>query len=182
MTKEQDPAVATLANGCFWCADAVFRKLKGVLSVKSGYTGGAEENANYHDVVQGHTRHAEAIQLTFNPEILSYRDVLAVFFTTHDPTTLNRQGHDRGTQYRSVIFYHNDAQRQTAQTVIDDLNRTTFTDNIVTTLEPAQPFYAAEIMHQDFYNNYTQVPYCQLVINPKLQKLRQHFSDKLKPA
>ena len=148
----------------------------------SGYTGGVKENANYRAVVHGDTGHAEAIQIRFNPDILSFRDILAVFFTTHDPTTLNRQGHDRGTQYRSVIFYHNDEQKQTAQAVIDELNTTTFSGKIVTALAPAQPFYEAELMHQDFYNNYTHVPYCQIVINPKLQKLRQHFADKLKPA
>lgn len=170
---------ATFANGCFWCADTVFRQLKGIASVKSGYTGGAIENPDYRQVIQGHTGHAEAIQITYNPAIINYGELLLVFFTTHDPTSLNRQGYDVGTQYRSEIFYHTQEQKIMAEKVIEELNQSTFDHKIVTKLSEAVPFYEAENFHQDFYNLHNEVPYCQIIIDPKLEKLRQYFADKL---
>lgn len=173
-------ATATLANGCFWCADAVYRKVKGVKSVVSGFTGGTIKNPAYREVVHELTDHAEAIQLTYNPEEISYEDLLLIFFTTHDPTTLNRQGYDVGTHYRSVIFYHTKAQKKTAENVIGKLNASTFNNKIVTTIEKAGDFYKAEKEHQDFYNKRPDVPYCQVIIDPKINALRQKFADKLK--
>lgn len=173
---------ATLANGCFWCADAVYRQLEGIENVKSGFTGGNVKRPAYREVVRELTGHAEAVQITYNPEIISYREILTVFFTTHDPTTLNRQGYDVGTHYRSVIFYHSEEQKITAQAVIKELNETTFDGKIVTQITGAKPFYEAETIHQDFYNQNREVPYCEIIIDPKIQKLRKHFSDKLKPV
>lgn len=171
--------IATLANGCFWCADAVYRQVKGVLEVKSGFTGGTIKNPAYREVVRELTGHAEAVQLTFDPAVISYREILLIFFTIHDPTSLNRQGYDVGSHYRSVIFYHNEKQKQIAEEIIDELNRSTFDHKIVTEINKAQEFYEAEEYHQDFYRRNTTYPYCQVIINPKLNKLRQHFADKL---
>ncbi len=173
---------ATLANGCFWCADAVFRKVKGIESVKSGYTGGHVKNPAYREVVNELTGHAEAVQLKFDVDKISFREILMIFFTTHDPTTLNRQGYDVGTQYRSVIFYENQTQKRIAEEVIEELNSTTFDGKIVTKIESAKTFYDAEEVHQDFYNRNQEFPYCQVIINPKLEKLRQVFKDKLKTS
>jgi len=173
---------ATLANGCFWCADAVFRNVKGINSVKSGYTGGHIKNPAYREVVNELTGHAEAVQLIFNPEKISFKEILMIFFTTHDPTTLNRQGYDVGTQYRSVIFYENPTQKEIAEEVIKELNSTTFDGKIVTKIEKAKTFYEAEEIHQDFYNRNTEFPYCQVIINPKLEKLKQGFKHLLKSS
>lgn len=175
-----DLRTATLANGCFWCADAVYHHVKGVRTVKSGFTGGQIKNPAYREVVQGLTGHAEAVQLTYDSEKISYRDILMIFFTTHDPTSLNRQGHDVGEHYRSTIFYHSEQQRKTAQELIKELNHSTFNNAIVTELIEASAFYEAEKIHQDFYNQHSEAPYCQLVIDPKLEKLRQNFADKIK--
>jgi peptide-methionine (S)-S-oxide reductase len=171
---------AIFANGCFWCTEAVFQKLDGVLSVKSGFTGGDIKNPAYREVVMGRTGHAEAIEVEFDEKKLNYEVLLYVFFSTHDPTTLNRQGYDVGTQYRSAIFFTNDNQKNTAQNVIDELNEKTFNHKIVTELKPATKFYEAETEHQNFYNQNTGYRYCQLVIEPKLAVLKQKYSPYLK--
>ncbi len=171
---------ACFANGCFWCTEAVFQRLIGVEAVKSGFTGGAIKNPPYREVVMGRTGHAEAIELQFDPDVIEYGTLLRVFFTTHDPTTLNRQGYDVGEQYRSEIFYHNLAQKETAESVISELNTTVFNGNIVTKLSPAQAFYTAEIEHQNFYNQNKENRYCQYIIDPKLETLRKTFKPYLK--
>lgn len=172
--------IATLAGGCFWCLDAVFRQLRGVQKVESGYTGGRSRNPSYRDVCSGTTGHAEAVQITFDPAELSYRDLLGVFFTTHDPTTLNRQGADVGTQYRSAIFYHSPEQRAVAEQVIDELGRNKIWDDpIVTELQPIGPFHPAEKYHQDYYAANSEQAYCQVVIAPKVAKVRKAYFDRL---
>jgi peptide-methionine (S)-S-oxide reductase len=172
--------VATLGGGCFWCLDAVFRLLSGVELVESGYAGGQTANPSYHDVCSGATGHAEVVQITFDPSVISYRDLLGVFFTAHDPTTLNRQGADVGTQYRSAIFYHDDAQRQTAEAVIADLTRERVWDApIVTELVPFERFYPGEAYHQDYYTNNSRQPYCQIVVAPKVAKVRKKYLERL---
>lgn len=171
---------ATLASGCFWCIDAVLSKVKGIHKIVSGYTGGFIKNPAYREVCQDITGHAEAVEIKFDPAVISYEDILLIFFTTHDPTSLNQQGYDKGTQYRSAIFYHNEMQKETAEKVIQELNSTTYNHKIVTELLPAAEFYEAEEVHQNFYNRNKDFPYCQVVINPKLGKLRRHFADKLK--
>ena len=173
--------VATLGSGCFWCSEAVFSQLKGVEKVESGYSGGKSTNPTYQDVCSGTTGHAEAVQVTFDPAVISFEDILHIFFTTHDPTTLNRQGADVGTQYRSVIFFHNDKQRETAQRIIKELNGSKVWKNpIVTEVAPFKAFSKAEDYHQEFYERNRQYPYCQVVIEPKIAKLRQHYLTKLK--
>lgn len=173
---------ATLANGCFWCADAVYRNVEGIKEVKSGFTGGTIKNPAYREVVHGLTNHAEAIQLLYDSNIISYHDILLIFFTTHDPTTLNRQGYDVGRHYRSAIFYHTQKQKETAEQLIKELNASTFEERIVTEITEAKEFYEAEQAHQDFYNRNPEAQYCQVIINPKLQKLRERFADKIKTA
>ncbi|HVX39957.1 MAG TPA: peptide-methionine (S)-S-oxide reductase MsrA [Gemmatimonadaceae bacterium] len=173
--------IATLAGGCFWCLDAVFRQLEGVVKVESGYSGGLMDDPSYRDVCSGMTGHAEVVQVEFDPSVITYRDLLGVFFTIHDPTTLNRQGADVGTQYRSAIFYHSPEQRETAEQVIDELNRNHVWDApIVTEVKAFTRFYPAERYHQDYYENNTDQPYCQIVIAPKVAKLRKAFLDRLK--
>ena len=171
---------ATFANGCFWCTEAVFQRLEGVSNIVSGFTGGQIKNPPYREVVQGRTGHAEAIQLTYDSSKISYEELLMVFFSTHDPTTLNRQGNDVGTQYRSAIFYHFEDQKQMAQNVINKLNEEIFEGNIVTEVTEASKFYTAEFEHQNFYNSHPNQPYCQYIIDPKIKKLKEYFSDKLK--
>lgn len=172
---------ATLAGGCFWCLEAVFLELNGVEKVVSGYSGGAVEKPSYREVSTGTTGHAEVVQILFDPEKISYRDILEVFFTIHDPTTLNRQGADVGTQYRSAIFYHSDAQKNIAEHVMRELDRSNIWDNpIVTEMIPFQNFYPAEDYHRDYYKQNKDEPYCRLVITPKVAKLRKNFVDKLK--
>lgn len=180
--EEVQLKTATFANGCFWCTEAVFQRLDGVSDINSGFTGGKIKNPPYREVVMGRTGHAEAIQLRYNPKVISYKELLMVFFTTHDPTTLNRQGNDVGTQYRSAIFFHDEEQQYTAQEVIEYLNKEAFDGKIVTEITPASAFYSAEIEHQNFYNNHPAQPYCQIIIDPKIKKLRSYFSDKLKSA
>lgn len=171
---------ATLGGGCFWCLDAVFRDLRGIESVVSGYAGGKVENPSYRDVCSGMTGHAEVIQVTFDPDVISFRDLLDVFFTIHDPTTLNRQGADAGTQYRSVILYHSPEQRATAQEAIDELEREHVWDaHIVTELAPFTAFFPAERYHQDYYANNPDQAYCQIVIAPKVAKFRKRHLDRL---
>lgn len=172
---------ATLGNGCFWCTEAVFQQLKGVLSVESGYSGGKTQNPTYEDVCSGNTGHAECLNIVFDPSIISFEELLEVFWKTHDPTTLNRQGADVGTQYRSVIFYHNNQQKETAEKYIAQLNNSGAFDNpIVTTLEPFTKFYAAEDYHQDYYLLNGKKPYCEFVIRPKVEKFKKEFKEKIK--
>ena len=172
---------ATLGGGCFWCLEAVFTRLRGVQRVESGYAGGHVENPSYRAVCTGSTGHAEVVQIDFDPQQISYRDLLDVFFGTHDPTTLNRQGHDVGTQYRSAIFYHDDAQKQEAERVIAELTeQKVFDDAIVTEVVPLTRFYPAEDYHREYYERNPQQPYCQVVISPKVSKLRQKYAEKLK--
>lgn len=171
---------ATLGGGCFWCIDTIFRELQGVEKVESGYAGGRMPNPTYRDVCSGMTGHAEVVQVTFDPSLLSFRDLLGVFFTIHDPTTADRQGADVGTQYRSIVLYHSDEQRETAKQVIDELNReTVWDDPIVTQLVPFTTFYSAEKYHQDYYSQNQNQPYCQIVIAPKVAKFRKAYLDRL---
>lgn len=177
MTAEQ----ATLGGGCFWCLDAAYRRLAGVLSVVSGYAGGWLPNPSYRQVCGGATGHAEAVQITFDPEILDYETLLRVFFTLHDPTTLDRQGADVGTQYRSVIYFRSDAQRETAARLIAELTESRLWPNpIVTELAPVPEFFPAEDYHQDYFNRNPYQGYCQVVIAPKLAKVRAHHADILR--
>ena len=171
---------ATLAGGCFWCLDAAYRRLRGVKSVVSGYAGGNVPNPSYEAVCTGRTGHAEVVQLEFDPGVVTYRELLEVFFGIHDPTTLNRQGNDIGTQYRSAIFPHDAEQEKTARAVIAELEAEhTFDAPIVTTIEPLGTFYPAERYHQDYYDRNQNQPYCAAVISPKIAKLRKKFADKL---
>lgn len=173
--------VATLAGGCFWCLEAPFRRLRGVREVISGYMGGHVENPDYKQVCTGTTGHAEVIQVHFDPSQISYRELLEVFFALHDPTTLNRQGNDIGTQYRSAIFYHTSAQFDTAQEVVAALNASnTWPDAVATEITPAPVFYPAEPYHQHFFDKNPYQPYCQAVIGPKLEKLRISFQPRMK--
>jgi len=179
--KDKKGEVATLAGGCFWCTEAVFTIVRGVEKVEPGYTGGSVPNPTYEQVSSGTTGHAEAAQITFNPEVISYREILEIFFATHNPTTLNRQGPDVGTQYRSAIFYHNEAQKATAESVIAELEKEGIWDApIVTQVEPLKAFYRAETYHKDYYKKHPNQPYCQQVITPKLAKLQQRFLGKLR--
>lgn len=182
-TQSNSTERATLAGGCFWCLDAAYRRLKGVKSVESGYTGGHVPNPSYEAVCTGRTGHAEAVQIDFDPSVITYRELLEVFFGIHDPTTLNRQGNDIGPQYRSAIFPHTPEQEQTARAVIAELEAEhTFDDPIVTAIEPLGTFYPAERYHQDYYDRNQTQPYCAAVISPKLAKLRKKFADKLVQA
>ena len=172
---------ATLAGGCFWCLEAVFDEVKGVHSVESGYAGGTKENPTYREVCSGTTGHAEVVQVKFDPNVVSYRDLLNVFFAIHDPTTLNRQGADAGTQYRSAIFYHNEDQKKTAEGLIKELNGQKIWDRpIVTEIAPLDKFYMAEDYHQEYFANNPYQPYCQAVVAPKVSKFRKHFLEMLK--
>jgi peptide-methionine (S)-S-oxide reductase len=172
---------AILGGGCFWCLEAVFDRLAGVISVESGYAGGKIENPTYRQVCTGNTGHVEVVRVTFDPAELSYRELLEVFFTVHDPTTLNRQGNDVGTQYRSVIYYTSEEQRREAEKMIAELNtKREWPDPIVTTVEPAPKFYVAEDYHQEYFANNGSQPYCQLVVAPKVKKFQQKFAEKMK--
>jgi peptide-methionine (S)-S-oxide reductase len=173
--------VVTLGGGCFWCLEAVYRDLGGVLSVESGYMGGHVANPSYRDVCTGRTGHAEVTQVAFDADVLSFRELLEVFFSIHDPTTRDRQGSDVGTQYRSVIFYHDDAQRTGADDFIRELEKTgRFAASIVTQVEPAGEFYKAEDYHQEYFLNNPNQPYCQMVVAPKVRKFHEKFGAKLK--
>lgn len=173
---------ATFAGGCFWCTEAVFNKLKGIEEVTSGYSGGKVENPTYEDVSSGNTGHAEAIQIKFDPSVISYEQLLEIFFKLHDPTTLNQQGADIGEQYRSVIFYHNDKQREIAERVMEKFEKEKiYDDPIVTEITEFTNFYKAEDYHQDYYEkNKNSNPYCRIVIDPKIIKLYKDFKDKIK--
>lgn len=172
---------ATFGSGCFWCTEAIFQQVKGVSSAKSGYMGGKVKNPTYKEVCTGLTGHAEVVQVTFNPEVVSYTQLLEIFWKTHDPTTLNRQGADVGTQYRSVVFYHNDQQKSEAEAVRKALSDAKiWSDPIVTEISPAETFYVAEDYHQDYYfNNANKNPYCSMVITPKVEKFKKVFEDML---
>ncbi len=173
--------VATLGGGCFWCTEAVFDELRGVEQVESGYSGGSVPDPSYRQVCTGDTGHAEVIQIRFDPELVSYRDILQVFFSMHDPTTLNRQGADVGTQYRSVIFYHDEEQKRIAKEVIKELEaEKAFKSPIVTEVAPFQAFYKAEDYHQEYFQLHGYEPYCRMVIAPKVKKFKEHYGEKLK--
>jgi peptide-methionine (S)-S-oxide reductase len=168
----------TLGGGCFWCLEAVYDEMIGVESVVSGYAGGHVDNPSYKQVVAGRTGHAEVVQISFDPAVVTARDLLEVFFVIHDPTTLNRQGADVGTQYRSGIFFHSPAQKETAEEIIAELTANkAFADPIVTAVAPVGAFYPAEAYHQDYYRNNKYQPYCMVVISPKLKKFRQKFGE-----
>ena len=173
--------VAYFGGGCFWCLEAVFDRLQGVSSVESGYMGGHVENPTYRQVCGGDTGHVEVVRVVFNPKEIAYPDLLDVFFATHDPTTLNRQGNDVGEQYRSVIFYGSEDQRRQAEQAIASLNAShSLSGPVVTALEPAGKFFVAEDYHQEYYANNSNQPYCQFVISPKLQKFQKKFAEKTK--
>ena len=172
---------AILGGGCFWCVEAAIKQLQGVESVRSGYIGGRVDNPTYQQVCSGKTGHVEVAEIVFDPAIISYGDLLHVFFTLHDPTTLNRQGNDVGEQYRSVIFYLNEEQKKIANEVIAELIRDkAFRDPIVTAVEPASTFYVAEDYHQDYFANNSMQPYCMFVVSPKVQKIREKYAQRLK--
>lgn len=171
--------IAILAGGCFWCTEAVFKRLKGVSSVISGYTGGKTENPSYEEVCLGTTGHAEAIQINFDPKIISFEKLLEIFFALHDPTTLDRQGNDVGSQYRSAIFYHDVRQKEIAERLKSEAQQK-FKDKIVTEIVPYNKFYEAEIYHKNYYDNNRSQGYCQIVIDPKLKKLFSEFAKDVK--
>jgi peptide-methionine (S)-S-oxide reductase len=178
---EGESAKATFAGGCFWCTEAVYAQIKGVQSVTSGYIGGKNPNPTYQQVCTGQTGHAEAVEIEYDPQQVPYEKLLEVFFSTHDPTTKNRQGADVGTQYRSGVFYHDDAQKKTAEEVIAKLDAAkVFPNKIVTEVTPASTFYPAEKYHQDYFANNPLQPYCQAVVSPKVEKVRKVFKDLLK--
>lgn len=178
---EPTNTIATFAAGCFWCVEAMFQKLKGVEKVESGYMGGGVKNPSYKDVCTGQTGHAEVIQITYNAQKISFEELLEVFWKTHDPTTLNRQGNDIGTQYRSAVFYHDDMQKRIAESLKRNLSESgAFDAPIVTTFEPASAFYKAENYHQDYFNLNGTNPYCQMVVKPKIEKFQKIFKDKIK--
>jgi len=181
MEVEKGLEVATFGGGCFWCTEAIFLELEGVKKVESGYTGGKVANPTYDEVSTGTTGHAEATQITFDPAKISFGELLEIFFATHDPTTLNRQGADVGTQYRSEVFYHNDTQKQITEDYINVLNtENTFGKPVVTKVSPAPKFYVAEDYHQNYYARNKGKSYCSYVITPKVEKVRKQYSDKLK--
>ncbi|MCY7291981.1 MAG: peptide-methionine (S)-S-oxide reductase MsrA [Ferruginibacter sp.] len=168
---ENNIEIATLGNGCFWCTEAVFQLVKGVVKVESGYSGGDTENPNYKDICTGTTNHAECLNVSFDTTIISFEDILKVFWESHDPTTPNRQGNDVGTQYRSIIFYHNEKQKETAVAFKEQLNKSgTFKNPVVTLIEPFTKFYKAEAYHQNYYNDNKTASYCQFVVRPKVEK------------
>jgi len=172
----------TFGAGCFWCTEAIFQSLSGVHSVQSGYMGGGVVNPSYEDVCGGNTGHAEVVQVDYDPHTITFEELLLIFFKTHDPTSLNRQGNDIGTQYRSVIFYHSQEQKEKANKMIDDLTRDmVFDKSIVTEIVPVSEFYKAEGYHQNYFNQNTGQSYCAFVIQPKLTKFAQHFREKIKP-
>jgi len=176
-----DTETVVFGNGCFWCTEAVFQMIKGVVSVSPGSSGGRVANPTYEQVSSGATGHAEVIKIVYNPDVVSFEEILQIFFTTHDPTSLNRQGNDVGTQYRSVIFYANERQKEKAEHYIKVLSKA-YTKPIVTTVEPLQAFYPAEDYHKKYYEYHKDAPYCQLVIAPKVEKVEEKFKNLLKDA
>ena len=181
MNNEQTKEIITLGGGCFWCIEAIYQELNGVIKVVSGYSGGKVKNPSYEQVCSGITGHAEVLQITFNPEIITFKKILEVFFSTHDPTTMNRQGNDVGTQYRSVIFYHTPEQNQITLEVIKELDDAgTLKEPIVTEVAPFREFYEAENYHQDYFKLNASQPYCKINIQPKVDKFRKNNSNNLK--
>jgi len=183
MQNEQKNSVevATLGGGCFWCIEAAFQEIRGVINVESGYAGGTTTSPTYEQVCTGNTGHAEVVQVTFDPNIISFKEILEVFFTAHDPTTLNRQGADVGTQYRSVIFYHNERQKKISDQIIQKFDAAkVWDDPIVTTVEPLKKFYKAEDYHRKYFDLHPEAVYCRIVIAPKIAKLRKKHREKLK--
>lgn len=181
MIESNRKEIATLGSGCFWCTEAVFDELKGVVNVESGYSGGTVANPTYEQVCTGTTGHAEVVQVTFDPQAISCGDILRVFFTVHDPTTLNRQGNDVGTQYRSVIFYHDEEQKRVAEEVIKEIEAKKIWDvPIVTEISPFEAFYKAEDYHQRYFANNPNQPYCRAEVAPKVVKFRKMYQDRLK--
>jgi peptide-methionine (S)-S-oxide reductase len=179
--KSENQEVATLAGGCFWCLEAIFKEVKGIEKVVSGYSGGTTVNPTYAQVCSGTTGHAESVQLTFDPKTISFKEILAIFFAVHDPTTLNRQGGDVGTQYRSAIFYHSEEQKEAAEEAIKQLNASnTWGVPVVTQVDPFRVFYPAEEYHQEYFARNPKNPYCDLVIAPKLDKFRKQYLKKEK--
>jgi peptide-methionine (S)-S-oxide reductase len=181
MSERNNWEVATLGGGCFWCLEAVYDEVEGVISVESGYAGGEGANPSYQQVSTGRTGHAEVVQVTFDPQMITYREILEIFFTIHNPTTPNRQGADVGTQYRSAIFYHDETQRETADQVIAEIEREGIWDSpIVTQVEKLEAFYMAEDYHQEYFKKNPYQGYCQVVIAPKVAKFRQKFAARIK--
>ncbi len=179
--KDKTIEIASLAGGCFWCTEAVFERIKAVTKVISGFTGGTIKNPAYREIISGRTGHAEAVEIHFNPDIISFEELLYIFFSVHDPTTLNRQQFDVGTQYRSAIFYHSEVQKETALKVIERLEKEKIFDApIVTEIVPATSFYTAESEHKEYYSKHREQQYCQVIIDPKIKKLKELFSEKLK--
>ena len=173
--------IATLANGCFWCSEAIFKRLKGVESVLPGYAGGTVKNPSYDEVCMENTGHAESIQVKFDPKIISFEKILNIFWHTHDPTTLNRQGNDIGTQYRSAIFFHDDKQKEIAEKSKKDLEQSgLYKDRVVTEITPFKNFYIAEDYHKNYYDKHKEAPYCNFVIDPKIHKLLQQYRNDMK--
>jgi len=173
---------ATLGGGCYWCLEAFYQRIRGIEKVESGYSGGHVDNPSVEQVYQGNTGHAEVVQLTFDPSVITYREILEIFFVMHDPTTLNRQGHDVGEEYRSIILYHDDEQMQIAEDMITNFAPTLYKDPVVTQLVPFEKFWITEESMQDYYNRNPNAGYCMVVIDPKIHKLRKEFASKLKPA
>jgi peptide-methionine (S)-S-oxide reductase len=174
--------IATLANGCFWCTEAIFKRVKGVKSILPGYAGGTVKNPSYDQVCAGKTGHAESIQIEFDPKVTSFEKILDIFWHTHDPTTLNRQGNDVGTQYRSAIFYHDKMQKEIAERSRNDLEEeNVYNDSIVTEITPFKNFYVAEDYHKNYYEKHQDAPYCNIVIDPKVRKLLEKYGNDVKP-
>ena len=178
-TPSTHTEIATLGGGCFWCVEIMYQDLKGVLKVESGYSGGKTNNPTYREICSGLSGHAEVIQVTFDPSIISFKEILEVFFTVHDPTTLNRQGNDSGTQYRSVIFYHTEAQKAMAAQVKEEA-QAIWSDPIVTEISPLSNYFKAEVYHQNYFKDNPNQPYCSIVIAPKVRKFREQYREKLK--
>lgn len=180
-SHDKNAQIATLAGGCFWCIEGAFSQVQGILLATSGYMGGESGLPSYEEVCTGRTGHAEVVQLTFDPALISYQEILEVFFTLHDPTQLNRQGNDIGTQYRSAIFFHNENQQKIAEKIIKEIEESnTFDQNIVTQICAAEIFYSGEDYHQDYFKNNPENQYCQAIVSPKLAKFRKTFVSKLK--
>ncbi|MCW3787628.1 peptide-methionine (S)-S-oxide reductase MsrA [Plebeiibacterium sediminum] len=180
-TQSQNKEVATLGAGCFWCVEAVYDQLEGVISVESGYSGGTTENPTYKEVCTGTTNHAEVCQITFDPDVISFGELLTVFWSIHNPTTLNRQGADIGTQYRSAVFYHSEKQKEIAEKQIELVNaEKLYDDPIVTEVTPFEKFYQAEDYHQEYFENNPENSYCRMVVGPKVEKFQKLFKDQLK--
>jgi peptide-methionine (S)-S-oxide reductase len=181
LTQQNQLETITLGGGCFWCLEAIYNELKGIIKVESGYAGGIVPNPTYNQVCTGTTGHAEVIQITYNPTIITFKEILQIFFTMHDPTTLNHQGNDVGTQYRSIIFYHNENQKHIAEQIINEITQARIWNNpIVTQIEPYNLFYKAEEYHQEYYKKNPAQSYCRIIIAPKISKLRKQYFEKLK--